>query len=144
MSSILERKLARLEAENEELREKVEFLSAALTPPQSLPIGLHLSASEERLLLTLAGREWASFDVLSAALYWDKEEPRENQTIRVFVQKVRTKLKPFGITIKTRWGTGYYIEPEDRAKLKQLGSQEAAVGTIKSRVSRARAVLEGV
>ena len=34
---------------------------------------------------------------------------------------IRRKLKPSGITIKTIWGEGWEISPEDRAKLRWTG-----------------------
>ena len=50
-----------------------------------------------------------------AALYWDKDEPGEEKIIDVLVCKIRKKLKPYGIDIKTHWGRGYYLPPRSGA-----------------------------
>jgi len=114
------RRLERLEIENEELREKVAYLSAALAPPMTLPIGLHLSPALEKVLRTIAGRDYATADMIHAALDWDKPEPNGGRVAQVHVSRLRKRLKPFGIDIKSRYGLGYFIEPEAKNALKRM------------------------
>ena len=45
--------------------------------------------------------------------------------VDVFVCKVRRKLKPFGVAIRTIWGVGYAIDEPQRGLLKKALAQDA-------------------
>ena len=53
---------------------------------------------------------------------YNRYEGEMHQTLRtkVAVWKLRQRLKPYGIEIKTWRGIGYYLDDENKAKLKQL------------------------
>ena len=53
---------------------------------------------------------------------YNRYEGQMHQTLRtkVAVWKMRKRLKPYGIEIKTWRGVGYYLDDENKAKLKQL------------------------
>ena len=68
-----------------------------------------------RVILT---REYASKDAIMAALYWDKDEPGEEKIVDVLICKIRKKIKPYGIDIKTHWGRGYYLPAEIRRQFR--------------------------
>lgn len=107
-----------LKAENENLREQVAYLRGQLTPVDTtIPLEWKLSPSEKTLFLCLLGREMATNGTLMTALYIGraKEEPY-NGIIRVFIEKMRRKLRPFGVEISTSWGEGYSLSPEVRAR----------------------------
>lgn len=61
---------------------------------------------------------------LLKALYWDrwgKDEP-EMKIIDVFVCKLRKKIKPAGLGIKTHWGRGYELVVPGQASREQPAS----------------------
>jgi two-component system cell cycle response regulator CtrA len=64
----------------------------------------------------LMAREYATKEAIMAALYWDKDEPGELKMIDVLVSRIRKKLRPFGIDIKTHWGRGFYLPTEVRSR----------------------------
>jgi uncharacterized phage protein gp47/JayE len=53
---------------------------------------------------------------------YNRYEGEMHQTLRtkVAVWKIRQRLKPYGIEIKTWRGIGYYLDDENKAKLRQL------------------------
>jgi two-component system cell cycle response regulator CtrA len=56
-----------------------------------------------------------------AALYsLNPDDPPEVKIVDVFVCKMRKKLKPFGIEIKTNWGESYEIPEESKARAREL------------------------
>lgn len=119
------RRLEKLEAENEELREKNAYLVSVLVPPLHYEFALGLSRSLDKVLRVIASREYATSAMIHAALDWDKPEPLESRSAQVYVSKLRRKLAPYGIDIKNRHGVGYYIEPEAKEALRRLGRREA-------------------
>ena len=85
-----------------------------------------LTKLELVLLLGIARREVAQWSYLDNITEqngkYDRYSGEMHQTLRtkVAVWKMRRKLKPFGIEIKTWRGIGYYLDDENKAKLKQL------------------------
>jgi DNA-binding response OmpR family regulator len=116
-------RLRLLEEENDFLREQIARLERVLVGEQSMPVEWRLTQQEQRVMGVLVNREFASKDAIMAALYRnlgrDEAEPK---IVDVFVCKIRKKLKPFGIDIRTVWGTGYCLPPEQRTLLRQQTS----------------------
>ena len=85
-----------------------------------------LTKLELVLLLGIARKEVAQWSYLDNITEqngkYDRYSGEMHQTLRtkVAVWKMRRKLKPFGIEIKTWRGIGYYLDDENKAKLKQL------------------------
>jgi hypothetical protein len=85
-----------------------------------------LTKLELVLLLGIARKEVAQWSYLDNITEqngkYDRYSGEMHQTLRtkVAVWKMRRKLKPFGIEIKTWRGVGYYLDDENKAKLKQL------------------------
>ena len=46
-----------------------------------------------------------------------KRDETDPKMVDVMIHKLRTKLRPHGIEIKTLWGSGYYMEPAMRQKV---------------------------
>jgi hypothetical protein len=44
----------------------------------------------------------------------DSPEPTDPKMVDVIICKLRKKLKPWGIVIKTLWGKGYYMDSDNR------------------------------
>jgi len=103
--------ILRQQAEIETLRERIAQLEAALVPDDvALPIEWGLTSSEARLFAFLTTRDVAAKAAIMHALYGDRidDEP-EMKIVDVFVCKLRRKLKPFAVDIRTIWGQGYAL-----------------------------------
>lgn len=114
----VERRLEVVEQENLLLRERIAFLEAILIDCVRLPVEWGLTQQETRVFGTLVNREVATKDAVMAALYSDRagaEGEVEPKIVDVFVCKIRKKLKPFGIEIRTVWGQGYALKPDIRS-----------------------------
>jgi DNA-binding response OmpR family regulator len=85
-----------------------------------------LSRQQLALLLAINKRPMATYSYLDYVTEdhgkYNRYEGEMHQTLRtkVAVWKMRRKLKPYGIEIKTWRGVGYYLDDENKAKLKQL------------------------
>ena len=85
-----------------------------------------LSRQQLALLLAINKRPMASYSYLDRVSEdhgkYNRYEGEMHQTLRtkVAVWKLRQRLKPYGIEIKTWRGVGYYLDEENKAKLKQL------------------------
>lgn len=122
-----------LRANNDELRERIAFLEDQMLGAETiLPVEWRLTASEARVFGALLGRERCSKDFLMSALYVQKQDEAEAKIVDVFICKIRKKLLPFGIKIRTLWGNGYYLDPEVR---KQLVEKHARPVRIKERAA---------
>jgi hypothetical protein len=85
-----------------------------------------LSRQQLALLLAINKRPMASYVYLDHVSEdhgkYNRYEGEMHQTLRtkVAVWKMRKKLKPHGIEIKTWRGVGYYLDDENKSKLQQL------------------------
>jgi len=85
-----------------------------------------VSRQQLALLLAINKRPMATYSYLDYVSEdhgkYNRYEGEMHQTLRtkVAVWKLRKKLKPYGIEIKTWRGVGYYLDDENKAKLKQL------------------------
>ena len=92
-----------------------------------------LTKLEFILLLGIARKEVAQWSYLDNITEqngkYDRYSGEMHQTLRtkVAVWKMRRKLKPFGIEIKTWRGIGYYLDDENKAKLRQLMEKKDAL-----------------
>ena len=116
----LQKRLDVVEAENDRLREEIAMLERVLMPEVALPVEWSLTGSERRVFLALLGRPQCTKDAIMAALYRDlgQDEPAI-KIVDVFICKLRKKLKPFGVSIGTVWGVGYYLSDETRAMFRE-------------------------
>lgn len=110
--------IAELEEELRQLREdtiKVDWLLLG-----------NLSKQQSALLVAISKLDIASYGYLDHVSEdhgkYNRYEGEMHQTLRtkVAVWKLRQKLKPYGIEVKTWRGVGYYLDDENKAKLKQL------------------------
>lgn len=113
--------IAALEAENEQLRDRVCALEELNGLRLEAPLVLGLTTKEAKIFGFLSTREMATKPALMTLLYSDRpnEEP-DIKIVDVFVCKMRAKLEPFGIEITTMWGTGYAMTPASKAKAEAL------------------------
>lgn len=120
-----------LEDENEVLRERILQLEQALGYRLVVPLLFGLTDHESRLLGALLTRDIMSRAQLLTALYGHKpvdDEP-ELKIIDVYTCKARAKLKPFGVEISSKWGVGYYMTKEAKAKVQEYLAAETGRAT---------------
>ncbi len=112
--------IAVIEAENEELRERIKQLEQQIGMVVNVPLMMDVTASEAKVLGVLMERELATKEVIMLALYSTRggDDEAEIKIVDVFICKVRKKIKKWGIEIKTSWGRGYYMEAESKAKMR--------------------------
>lgn len=77
--------------------------------------------TNERVVFgVLVARKLATKDAILAALYRslgrDEAAPR---IVDVFVCKLRKKITPFGVAVRTAWGSGYYVDDEVRLRFQE-------------------------
>lgn len=115
-----ERRLEVVERENEMLREQVRKLELALVDSDPLPFEWGLTHQETTVFGVLVNRTLATKEAIMTALYRSMgKDEAEPKIVDVFVCKMRKKLKPFGIQVRTVWGQGYALGDADRAKFRR-------------------------
>ena len=120
-------RVAMLEAENAELRGRIEHLEREMFSGDLLwPVEWCLTGSEARVVGLLLARNFARKDQIMTALYRDlNRDEAEAKIVDVFVCKIRRKLTPFGILIRTIWGVGYAIDEPNRGLLNKALAPDA-------------------
>ena len=109
----------------EELKEELRQLRDDMLPTNATFLGV-LSKQEMILLLGIYRREIADYAYLDRIT--EKSDRYNRYTdinhellrSRVSVWKLRQKMRKYGIEIKTWRGIGYYLDDENKAKLKAL------------------------
>ena len=111
-------RIATLEEEILQYREDMEQVDGVLFNILSRQQLALLLAINKRPLVTYAYLDHVSEDHGK----YNRYEGEMHQTLRtkVAVWKLRQRLKPYGIEIKTWRGVGYYLDDENKAKLKAL------------------------
>lgn len=108
-----------LREENEELRERIRQLEAALHPKLSVPAEWGLAPAEGRIFRLLVDREMATYEALCiAARHLENRDVASNLAAQVHIARIRRKLLPFPVRILNIWGVGYRMHPDDRARLR--------------------------
>ena len=111
-------RIAELEEEVRQLREDTVHVDGTLAAI--------LSRQQLALLLAINKRPMATYSYLDHVSEdhgkYNRYEGEMHQTLRtkVAVWNLRQRLKPYGIEIKTWRGVGYYLDDENKAKLKAL------------------------
>lgn len=110
---------ALLEDENETLRERVRQLEAELADVEFVPVEWGLTASEATVLGVLVNRDVAGKDAILAGLYRDiGKDVADEQIVDVYISKLRRKLNPYGVEIKTWHGRGWRLDERWREYLR--------------------------
>jgi two-component system cell cycle response regulator CtrA len=102
--------------------DRIEELEGLLGLHINLPNELGLTPLELKYLGLIMRKEIVSQNVIHNAVYGglpecDQPDPK---TIDVHICKIRKKLAPKGLAIKTRYGVGFYMDDETKAALKKL------------------------
>jgi DNA-binding response OmpR family regulator len=100
--------------ETARLRDRIEELERILGMREVLPRPWGLTRREAAVLGLLLRRQVLSATQLFEAI-WGGDSDRETKIVEVVVCKLRAKLRPHGIAIRTEYGTGYFIPPQAKA-----------------------------
>lgn len=109
----------------EELEEEVRQLRADIAPTDGTFAQI-LTRQQTALLKSILSRKVASYQYIDQVLaghgYSGRRDGEELEQLRskVSIHKLRKRLKPYGIKIKTWTRVGYYMDDENKAKLKAL------------------------
>jgi DNA-binding response OmpR family regulator len=110
-----------LEAENDQLRERIWQLEEAMGMNWAPPLEFQLSGSEATLLGVMMTKPMATKEMLFSGLYaLRSDDPPEQKIIDVLICKVRKKVAPYGIVIETVWGRGYALTAESKMKIRAM------------------------
>lgn len=106
--------------ELQQLRYRIIVLEDALgMNAKNVPVDYGLTALEASIFGMLdkqRGRA-LSRDRIFWALYGDQNDPPATKIIDVVICRIRQKLAPFGLVIRTHWGVGYSLcETDDKAQ----------------------------
>jgi two-component system cell cycle response regulator CtrA len=94
----------------------------------TVPYQLRLSRQQEKIFAFLLAQSKPSRDQIMNHLHPIIVELQPDiKLIDVQICKMRRKLERFDITICTYHGRGYYISPEDKAKVAALLAAETTV-----------------
>jgi len=114
----LKNRIAELEEEVRQLREDMVQTNLGF---------LHfLSKNQMKLLMGIYSKPVATYAYLDRITEQGDRYNRytdinhEALRNRVSIWKLRQKMRQHGIEIKTSWGVGYYLDDENKAKLKAL------------------------
>lgn len=104
-----------------EAREQIRQLQALLAPAETVRRvgGVYLSRGEALMLTQLRSGETLDKGKLRAAM--DARRPEreggELSSVPVMICRLRRKLAPIGVTIRTDWGRGFFIDAQSRMVL---------------------------
>lgn len=118
-------KIAMLERENDELRERVLQLEADLGMSAEIPPIFQLTGHESRVFGALLARDTCTKEQIMNAIYSLRPDgdAAEIKIVDVFVCKARKKLAVFGIEITTIWGRGYMLTAPMKARARAFINQ---------------------
>jgi DNA-binding response OmpR family regulator len=105
-----------------ELEGLVRELRALLVPPYAFPDYLDLLPAHRRILAVIlaACPHHATKERIYAALYAERDEPVDFNVIESHVSRLRTRLKKFGIEISSARYSGYWLDPENQRRLREM------------------------
>jgi DNA-binding response OmpR family regulator len=110
--------------ETARLRDRVEELERLLGMRPVLPRMWGLTGREADVLGILLRRQVMTHTQLFEAI-WGGDSDCDLKIVEVVVCKLRAKLRPHGIAIRTEHGVGYFVPPESKATARaQIAAQE--------------------
>jgi two-component system cell cycle response regulator CtrA len=118
--------VARLEQENDELRERVRMLEELTGVSFDAPPQFGFTKNEVTIFGLLLKNNLVRRTSMMMVLYPHSQDEAEIKIVDVWVCKMRRKLKPYGISIETQWGQGYFLTPESKAAANALLDQVRA------------------
>lgn len=113
---------AKLRAENRELRHRVTALEDALLGAKSDALAIPLPRLQLALLRLLMHRTRVSSEPCLDALeaICPSHDGRKLNDLQCLVYRLRASLRPHGVAIQSSQHGGYWIEPSDKVRLREL------------------------
>jgi DNA-binding response OmpR family regulator len=114
---------SQLEAENESLRDRISALEQeiGIADADHCAVRFELTRSEAVCFGVLLKNRMASDSLLMTALYSHRPDGSAfPEILKIFVHKIRKKLRPYGIETRTVWGFGYEMPEASKARAREL------------------------
>ena len=105
--------------ETARLRDRIEELERLMGMRMVAPRLFGLTRREADMLGILLRRQVMTHAHLFEAI-WGGDSERSVKIVEVVVCKLRAKLRPHGIAIRTEYGVGYFIPPDSKATARAL------------------------
>jgi len=103
------------------LKERVRDLEALVGLHWAPPRVLGLTRTQAQLFgLLIRHRTLCTYEMILTALYGERTDPPGVEVIRAHITHIRRLLEPHGLTVRRLWGSGYYLTPEDIARIDAL------------------------
>lgn len=116
--------LTNLRAQLDNAQEEIRNMTCARAVGIGQFIGVaKLTKSEAAVVAAIVKTGRVNKTGIYHALYGGLDDPREPKIVDVLVCKARKKLKRHGIEIGTLWGTGYAMDAENVARLRELAAE---------------------
>lgn len=110
-----EQVIRRLRGKVAEQAEEILQLRAMLTTTDPLPVGLPpLSPKEEEILRMMLGRDWVRQSAIKATAIPSHVDDADNY-LKVYICKIRNKVRSIGLGIENHKGVAYRLIPLDAA-----------------------------
>jgi hypothetical protein len=110
-----------LDVENQTLREEVQALKKALAGAAEPPPFFNFTTSEAAMFSVLMKNRAPRVDTFMAALYSSQaDDPPDENILDVWICKMRKKLNPYGIEIKTHWGECWEMPEASKERAREL------------------------
>lgn len=112
------------------LMDRIDQLETELGMKAEIPPEFGIPRNMGTLLAMLLKREVVTRDGALLAIYsgmpntWDKEP--DPKIIDVFICKLRIRLKKYDIKVSCKWGLGYFMDGENKRRLRELIAQTRA------------------
>lgn len=112
------------------LLDRIDMLETELGLKIEIPPEFCIPRNMGALLAMLLKREVVTREGAVLAIYsgmpntWDKDP--DPKIIDVFICKLRVRLKKYGIKVSCKWGLGYFMDGENKRKLRDLIAQTRA------------------
>jgi two-component system cell cycle response regulator CtrA len=106
------------------LLDRIDMLESELGMKVDMPPEFAITRNMGALLAMLLKREVVTREGALLAIYsgmpntWDKDP--DPKIIDVFICKLRVRLRKYGIKVSCKWGLGYFMDGENKRKLREL------------------------
>lgn len=104
---------------------RIRFLEKELGKRCEMPFAFGLTPREGQVLAILYKNDVANKSRVMMLLYDEKFVI--DKILDVYIWRLRQKLKPFGIEIRTRYRFGYYIPPEGKGQIAAMLKAEELI-----------------
>jgi two-component system cell cycle response regulator CtrA len=106
------------------LRDRLDELERLLGMHDVPPRQWGLTVREAQMLGILLRRQVVSHAQLFEAI-WGGDSERNSKVVEVYVCKMRQKLRPQGIEIRTEYGSGYFLPPASKQRVREMVAEQA-------------------